>query len=95
MPSADLTNYTPTDTLYLWWLGRPEAPVPIGRLATVRTMQGVSLSHDRNWLLHGFALSEDLPLRSGEFSPTERATAVGAVDDARPDLLEQRKLALQ
>ena len=30
-------------------------------------------------------MSEDLPLRQGEFFPAEQDTAAGAVDDARPD----------
>jgi serine/threonine-protein kinase HipA len=94
MNGVDLAHYTPTDTLYLWWLGQPQAPVLVGRLATVRTLQGVSLSYDRNWLLNGFALSEDLPLRSGEFLPNERTTAAGAVDDARPDRWGERVITV-
>jgi serine/threonine-protein kinase HipA len=51
----------------------------------VRSNQGVSLRYAASWLENGFALSEDLPLIDQEFIPTERATAAGAVDDARPD----------
>lgn len=44
----------------------------------------------KDWLAHGFALSEDLPLIDNEFLPPGRMAAdtqraVGAVDDARPD----------
>ena len=42
------------------------------------------------WLRDGFALSEDLPLIDEEFLPAEKGTAVGAVDDARPDRWGER-----
>jgi hypothetical protein len=32
----DLADYRPADTLYLWWLARPELPVLVGTLMTVR-----------------------------------------------------------
>ena len=32
MTDFDLKNYQPSDTLYLWWLGQPEAPRLIGEL---------------------------------------------------------------
>jgi serine/threonine-protein kinase HipA len=50
----------------------------------------VSLEYAPDWLERGFPLSEDLPLASGEFLPKEKATAVGAVDDARPDRWGER-----
>ncbi|MFM1908936.1 MAG: hypothetical protein RLZZ591_2613 [Pseudomonadota bacterium] len=78
------------DTLFLWWLGRPDQPVYVGELRTVRTMRGVSLAYAASWLQNGFALSEDLPLRSGEHMPTEKDTAAGAVDDSRPDRWGER-----
>src|SRR5436190_15268697 len=82
--------YTPGDRLFLWWLGRPEAPVLVGELQMVRTLRGVSLHYDLGWLERGFALSEDLPLLDQEFLPHERDTAAGAVDDARPDRWGER-----
>lgn len=78
-------SYTPSDVLFLWFLGRPQEPVYVGELRLVRANQGVSLRYSPAWLEHGFSLSEDLPLIAQEFLPTEKATAVGAVDDARPD----------
>jgi serine/threonine-protein kinase HipA len=45
----------------------------------------VSLEYDDSWLANGFALSEGLPLQRGEALPSEKDSAVGAVDDARPD----------
>jgi len=78
------------DTLYLWWLGRPDQPRLVGSLGMVRAFKGVSLRYDSTWLASGFALSEDLPLMAGEFMPVERETAAGAVDDARPDRWGER-----
>ena len=77
--------YVPTDRLFLWLLTRPERPVYIGELHLVRSNQGVSLTYSPSWLQNGFPLSEDVPLITQEFLPTEKATAAGAVDDARPD----------
>jgi len=82
--------YQPTDRLYLWLLTRPSEPVLVGELKLVRTTQGVSLEYAPDWLQRGFPLSEDLPLASGEFLPKEKATAAGAVDDARPDRWGER-----
>jgi serine/threonine-protein kinase HipA len=83
-------NYQPTDTLYLWLLTRPSRPVPVGELNLVRSTQGVSLRYLDSWLNQGFQLSEDLPLIAQEFLPTERGTAAGAIDDARPDRWGER-----
>lgn len=82
--------YEPRDTLYLWWLGQPDAPVLIGDLHLVRTLRGVSLRYSPTWLAAGFPLSEDLPLLDHEFIPTEKDVAAGAVDDARPDRWGER-----
>jgi serine/threonine-protein kinase HipA len=83
-------QYQPTDILYLWLLTQPSQPVPIGELHLVRSTQGVSLRYTDAWLRQGFPLSEDLPLIEQEFLPTERGTAAGAVDDARPDRWGER-----
>ncbi len=88
--AQEATPYEPTDTLFLWWLATPTQPVLIGTLATVRTLQGVSLRYAPGWLASGFALSEDLPLIAREFLPTAKETAAGAVDDARPDRWGER-----
>ena len=78
-------RYSPTDRLYLWLLTQPQQPVLIGELNLVRSNQGVSLRYAPSWLQSGFPLSEDLPLIDQEFLPADKGTAVGAVDDARPD----------
>jgi serine/threonine-protein kinase HipA len=83
-------RYEPSDRLHLWWLTRPERPVPIAELNLVRSTQGVSLRYVDSWLQGGFPLSEDLPLLDEEFLPAERGVAVGAVDDARPDRWGER-----
>jgi serine/threonine-protein kinase HipA len=84
------TAYTPSDRLYLWLLTRPDAPLLIGELNLLRSTQGVSLRYSEHWLQHGFPLSEDLPLITEEFLPEEKTSAVGAVDDARPDRWGER-----
>ena len=78
------------DDLHLWHLGDPAAPRHVGALKLVSAGKGVSLRYSQDWLAHGFALSEDLPLTDNEFLPPGRLAAdapraVGAVDDARPD----------
>lgn len=90
----DLGTYQPRDTLYLWWLGQPGQPVWIGTLAMHRASRGVSLRYAPQWLAAGFPLSEDLPLLDMTFLPTEKDTAVGAVDDARPDRWGERVIRL-
>jgi serine/threonine-protein kinase HipA len=90
MSQGSLSNYQPTDVLYLWLLTQPLQPIPIGELNLVRSTQGVSLRYTDSWLQNGFSLSEDLPLIGQEFLPTERGTAAGAVDDARPDRWGER-----
>lgn len=87
---AGTSAYRPVDRLYLWSLLDPARPVPVGELNLVRSNQGVSLRYFAHWLEHGAALSEDLPLTDQEFLPAERNTAVGAVDDARPDRWGER-----
>jgi serine/threonine-protein kinase HipA len=90
MTDFDIKNYQPSDTLYLWWLGHPDAPRLIGELRMARQTKGVTLQYCAAWLQSGFALSEDIPLIGREFFPTEKETAVGAVDDARPDRWGER-----
>ncbi len=90
MTPFNLKDYQPQDTLYLWWLANPAAPRLIGELHMARTLNGVSLAYAPGWLASGFAISEDLPLNEGEFFPVGKETAVGAVDDARPDRWGER-----
>ena len=78
------------DDLFLWYLADPGMPRYVGALKLVSAGKGVSLHYGKDWLTHGFALSEDLPLVDTEFLPPGRLAndtqrAVGAVDDARPD----------
>jgi serine/threonine-protein kinase HipA len=87
------SKYAVTDKLFLWLLTDAAQPVLVGDLDLVRTTKGVSLRYDDTWLARGFALSEDLPLVSGDFLPRERETAAGSVDDARPDRWGERIIA--
>jgi serine/threonine-protein kinase HipA len=84
----------PQDELHLWWVAALTRPVYVGPLRYVRrTAQhpgGVSLAYCADWLAHGFALSEDLPLRRQEYFPAIQDAAAGAVDDARPDRWGER-----
>ncbi len=82
--------YVLTDQLYAWLLSDPVQPVLIGELNLVRASRGVSLRYDDDWVARGFALSEDLPLHGGEHFPTDKDTAVGSIDDARPDRWGER-----
>ena len=85
-----MSAYQVSDELYLWWLGQPRTPVPVGTLRLLRATRGVSLQYDPAWLRNGFALSEDLPLTDIEQRPVEQDTVAGAVDDARPDRWGER-----
>ena len=82
------------DTLYLWYLGAPEAPVLVGELNLVMNRRAVSLRYADTWLKNGFALSEDLPLGDQEFFPKDKDLAAGAVDDARPDRWGERVIRI-
>jgi len=93
-----MTAYAPADELALWWLADPARPRHVGRLRLVRRSGrqagGVSLEYAPEWLASGIALSEDLPLRAGEFFPAEADAGAGAVDDARPDRWGERVIRL-
>src|SRR3989338_2709133 len=81
--------------LFLWYLENPKAPMYVGELNLVLNGHGVSLRYDPNWIKTGFALSEDVPLQAEhEFMPTDKDTAVGAVDDAKPDRWGERVIRL-
>ncbi|WP_242540136.1 type II toxin-antitoxin system HipA family toxin [Trinickia mobilis] len=69
----------------------PEDPTSPRLVGTLRLVDnGVSLRYAQSWLENGFPLSEDLPLVDTEHLPREKGTAVGAVDDARPDRWGER-----
>ncbi len=90
MVAAPAQAYKPQDTLSLWWLGEPGRPQRIGDVSLVQGNRAVALAYDAQWLASGFELSADLPLRPGLFVPREKDTAVGAIDDARPDRWGER-----
>ena len=82
------------DTRFLWYLGLPSAPLPVGELRLLVQSRGVSLRYADSWLKQGFPLSEDLPLIDIEHLPSDKETAAGAVDDARPDRWGERVIRL-
>jgi serine/threonine-protein kinase HipA len=82
--------FKPRDTQYLWWLGTPAKPRLVGEASLVSGGRSVALQYSPEWLGTGFALSDDLPLTRDLFVPTGKDTAVGAVDDARPDRWGER-----
>ena len=88
--------YQPQDSMSLWWLADPAAPQRIGTVSLQDNRRKLGLSYAPGWLAgpQGFALSEDLPLQPGLHLPAERDTAVGAVDDARPDQWGERVIRL-
>ena len=83
-------KYITQDRLFLWWLGDPSQPRPVGELGLVAGGRAVSLRYAPDWLRSGFALSEDLPLTSDLFVPRDKDCAAGGVDDARPDRWGER-----
>ena len=89
-------SYVPQDSMSLWWLADPLAPQRIGTLSLQDQRRKVAMSYDLAWMAspNAFALSEDLPLQTGLKMPAERDTAVGAVDDARPDQWGERVIRL-
>lgn len=90
------TPYQPQDQMSLWWLADPQSPQRMGTLSLQDSRRKVALSYDPAWIAspQGFALSEDLPLQPGMQLPAERDSAVGAVDDARPDQWGERVIRL-
>ncbi len=53
--------------LFLWFLAEPNKPRYVGVLNLVSAGKGVSLHYGPEWLVSGFALSEDLHLANTEF----------------------------
>ncbi len=78
------------DELFLWFLADPALPRYVGAMRLVDAGKGVSLHYGPEWLANGFSISEDLPLVDTEQLPRWKGTAVGAVDDARPDRWGER-----
>jgi serine/threonine-protein kinase HipA len=82
--------FSPRNTQYLWWLGDPARPRLVGTLTLVSSGRAVAMEYCAEWLRSGFALSDDLPLTQDLFVPATKDTAVGAIDDARPDRWGER-----
>jgi len=83
--------YEPQDSMSLWWLGNDSGQQSlIGQVFLADGNRKVGLEYASEWIGHGFALSEDMPLTRGVVLPKDRNMAVGAVDDARPDRWGER-----
>ncbi len=87
---TERSPYVPQDTLSLWMLTDPAHPSRVGEISLALAAQGVALRYADEWLRHGFALSEDLPLVDALFVPSRKQEVVGAVEDARPDRWGER-----
>ncbi|QNP47876.1 type II toxin-antitoxin system HipA family toxin [Diaphorobacter aerolatus] len=87
---VDPRSYVPQDRLYLWALINPAQPMLAGELGLSPLIPDcATFRYDAKWW--HFPLSEDLPLLSDhEFSAGEKASAPGAIDDARPDRWGER-----
>lgn len=83
-------TYAPQDTLCVWTLVNPAAPVLTGSVALSPLVPNcATFTYAADWW--EFALSEDLPLIAGQtFSAGHKDTAPGAIDDARPDRWGER-----
>ena len=83
-------SYVPQDQLALWALVNPAQPVLVGELRLSQLVADcATFRYSEGWW--HFALSEDLPLATGqEFTAGERGSAPGAIDDARPDRWGER-----
>lgn len=90
MQAVSPQTYQPQDTLHLWVLVNPARPVRAGTLGLSRLLPDcATFTYDKDWW--NFPLSEDLPLLAAhEFSATEKGSAPGAIDDARPDRWGER-----
>lgn len=82
-------TYQPQDEMSLWWLGEAQ-PRRVGTVLLAAGNRKAALEYDAGWISKGFALSEDLPLASGLYTPKENDSAAGALEDARPDRWGER-----
>lgn len=82
-------DYTPQDSLYLFWLQSPARPQAVGTLNLNPRLKSATFEYTSSWLRTGQALSPDLPLHAGVFTP-EAEHLPGAIDDARPDRWGER-----
>ena len=91
MPRAvEPRTYVPQDTLYVWALVNPAAPMLVGEVALSPLVADcATFAYAPDWW--HFALSEDLaPIQGKIFSRGERNSAPGAIEDARPDRWGER-----
>jgi serine/threonine-protein kinase HipA len=83
-------TYVPQDKLYVWALVDPSNPTLVGEVALSPLVSDcATFAYAPEWW--NFPLSENLPLMAGQvFCASERGSAPGALDDARPDRWGER-----
>ena len=83
-------SYLPKDEIYVWTLVNSANPVLTGTLRLSGLVPNcATFTYANDWW--AFALSEDLPLITGQmFSAEEKDSAPGAINDARPDRWGER-----
>ena len=86
----DPRTYVPQDQLYVWNIVNPAVPTLVGEVSLSQLVADcATFTYATEWW--NFPLSEDMPLVQGQmFSATERGSAPGALDDARPDRWGER-----
>jgi len=73
-------------SMWVWYLADPSAPQRVGTVTLMPTTKRCSFVYDGEWEKTGFALSPDMPTKTGRpiVPPTDR-DAPGALEDAMPD----------
>ena len=91
-PVINPRTYIPQDQLHVWALVNPAAPTLVGEVSlSLLVADCATFTYAPDWW--NFPLSEDMPLVQEQiFSASERGTAPGALDDARPDRWGERIL---
>ncbi len=94
MISAPLAkDYVPLDRLFIFWLADPATPQLVGFVDLNPRLKSADFEYIQEWIDTGFALSPDLPLRTGTFNPVAEHLP-GSIDDARPDRWGERVIRL-
>lgn len=86
--------YRPQDSMSVWWLAEPQRPRLIGAISLERGLDP-AFSYAPSWVSsrEALRLSEDMPLSAPKVVSSQRDSAPGAIDDARPDRWGERIIA--
>lgn len=80
------------NSLAVWCLLDPKAPVRVGVLSLVAGGRGVAFTYDDTWIRTGFALSGDMPLVKSPIVPEVQGELPGALADSMPDRWGERAI---